>query len=508
LGRAFYAGNRYFVDLYELNGTNQYLTSLDGRNWSIGAWLGTPSAAPLEFVSSMAGDGRIYVRAGWREESGNSMGVLSYSTDGLTWSDPVVKAGGLQTDRYSSHFFSVIWGNDTFVAVGNHSRDAIIFTSGDGIHWTQRYHYHDGFDRDDFYDVAYGNYLFVARGYEHVFTSPAQLNAPVITQSPLSQTVQVGANVSLQVAASGSAPLAYQWQKNGNDLIGATNASLVLSNVQVADSGDYSAWVSNPAGATNSPNALLTVIVCSYALGKQEAALGQAGGLGDVTIISPGICAWAVSNPLPWVTIMSGQFGTGNGLVSYFVSSNTAPEPRQGILTIAGKPFRLMQAGAKPWFPDAPQLVNGQLRLSLLGEPGCQYIIESATNLLHWRPVYTNVITDALLVFTNGAALAQPQKFYRAILPAGPPGVRIMSPPDGTVVVAGTLVTLNILANLTASPLLRTELYLGPTKIDTFYLNPYNYSIILPAGAYTFSAKVVYASGETAASAPVQINAR
>jgi len=48
-------------------------------------------------------------------------------------------------------------------------------------------------------------------------------------------------------------------RKNGRALPGATNATLALTNVQVADRGDFSVVVSNAAGATISPEARLSV---------------------------------------------------------------------------------------------------------------------------------------------------------------------------------------------------------------------------------------------------------
>src|SRR3989442_13845029 len=39
--------------------------------------------------------------------------------------------------------------------------------------------------------------------------------APAITSQPVNQTVTAGQTATFTVAASGTAPLAYQWQKNG-----------------------------------------------------------------------------------------------------------------------------------------------------------------------------------------------------------------------------------------------------------------------------------------------------
>ncbi len=83
--------------------------------------------------------------------------------------------------------------------------------------------------------------------------------APFITLQPQSQTNAVGGTASFSVGASGTAPLSYRWSWNGTNLVGATNATLTLNNVQLAQAGNYSVQVSNLAGSTNSTVAKLTV---------------------------------------------------------------------------------------------------------------------------------------------------------------------------------------------------------------------------------------------------------
>ncbi len=85
--------------------------------------------------------------------------------------------------------------------------------------------------------------------------------SPGITQQPQSRTNYTTTTATFTVGASGDAPLSYQWRKNGGNLTGATNATLILSGLQTSDAGDYNATVSNPAGITNSATATLTVVV-------------------------------------------------------------------------------------------------------------------------------------------------------------------------------------------------------------------------------------------------------
>ena len=85
--------------------------------------------------------------------------------------------------------------------------------------------------------------------------------APAITTQPVTQTAPVGSTVAFSVAASGTPPLTYQWRWNGTNLAGANSATLTLPDVQLAQSGAYSAVVSNGSGRATSQNALLGVTV-------------------------------------------------------------------------------------------------------------------------------------------------------------------------------------------------------------------------------------------------------
>ncbi len=84
--------------------------------------------------------------------------------------------------------------------------------------------------------------------------------SPTITLQPASQTAIAGANVSFIVTATGTAPLNYQWQKNGTDITGATTTTLGFASVTSADTGAYRVVVGNLAGSVTSATATLTVI--------------------------------------------------------------------------------------------------------------------------------------------------------------------------------------------------------------------------------------------------------
>ncbi len=82
---------------------------------------------------------------------------------------------------------------------------------------------------------------------------------PTITLDPQSLTVDAGAGASFSVGASGTAPLAYQWQKDGSDIAGATTTNYTIAAVVAGDAGRYRCRVTNTAGVATSAVATLTV---------------------------------------------------------------------------------------------------------------------------------------------------------------------------------------------------------------------------------------------------------
>jgi hypothetical protein len=90
-------------------------------------------------------------------------------------------------------------------------------------------------------------------------TSNAASIAPTITAHPADVTVTAPTVAIFTVAATGTAPLVYQWRKDGAAIDGATGASFTLDPTAVSDSGPYDVVVSNGAGSVTSATATLTV---------------------------------------------------------------------------------------------------------------------------------------------------------------------------------------------------------------------------------------------------------
>jgi len=109
------------------------------------------------------------------------------------------------------------------------------------------------------YTVTVSNSAGSVTSNAATLTVNAAATAPSITTQPVSQSVLVGAGVTLSVNATGTAPLSYQWKKDGIALSGATAASYAIAAAALTDAGSYTVTVSNSAGSIASSAATLTV---------------------------------------------------------------------------------------------------------------------------------------------------------------------------------------------------------------------------------------------------------
>jgi hypothetical protein len=109
------------------------------------------------------------------------------------------------------------------------------------------------------YSVVVSNSAGAAVSSNAILTVAAPITAPSVTSAPVPQTVDAGASIVLSVTATGSPAPSYQWQKNGMNLAGATNPSLVIGAAAATDSGTYSVVVTNQGGSVTTVPVLVTV---------------------------------------------------------------------------------------------------------------------------------------------------------------------------------------------------------------------------------------------------------
>jgi hypothetical protein len=83
---------------------------------------------------------------------------------------------------------------------------------------------------------------------------------PVMLLRPRIQTVVRGTSLTVSPTVAGTGLMTFQWLFNGTALSGATNATLVLTDFQPSDAGNYQLVATSPYGCTTSSVAPLTAV--------------------------------------------------------------------------------------------------------------------------------------------------------------------------------------------------------------------------------------------------------
>ncbi len=85
----------------------------------------------------------------------------------------------------------------------------------------------------------------------------------LVTQQPIDQSWVAGAAGTITVAASGEAPLSYQWYKDDSPISGATSATYTVGIPSSGDNGSYHVVVSNAYGSSKSSAATVNFTTAS-----------------------------------------------------------------------------------------------------------------------------------------------------------------------------------------------------------------------------------------------------
>ena len=145
--------------------------------------------------------------------------------------------------------------------------------------------------------------------------------APAITTQPANQTVPTGQTATFTVAATGTAPLSYRWQKNGAAVAGATSASYTTPATTNGDNGSqFNVVVSNSAQAVTSSNAVLTVTagLAPTITTQPASATVTVGQTATFTVVASGTA------PLSYLWSKNGSAISGATLASYTTPATAA----------------------------------------------------------------------------------------------------------------------------------------------------------------------------------------
>lgn len=235
-----------------------------------------------------------------------------------------------------------------------------------------------------------------------------------IATPPAPQTTVPGGSATFSVVATGTAPLRYQWQREGVAIAGATGTALSLANVQPAAQGSYGVVVTNAFGAVTSAPALLNVLsppVIAMPPVSQTVAQGNAA---TFTVGASG------SPPLGYQWRFSGTNLPG-ATASAYTRANMQPSAQGAYAAVVTNAAGAVTS-APAWLslaipPPVLQMPTPSL-LHWLGLSNLPYRVETATNLIApaWTPCGTASSPGLEVWFTN-AASETPTRAFRVQYP-------------------------------------------------------------------------------------------
>jgi uncharacterized delta-60 repeat protein len=159
---------------------------------------------------------------------------------------------------------------------------------------------------------------------------------PEFLTQPVSRSTNAGASVTFSASVSNPTPSYYQWRKDGLNITGATGLSYRLSNVQLADAGSYSVFVSNAQGGITSSNAVLNVGIAPVITGQPVSLIVSQGQSATFTVTATGtplnyfwkrngaFIGGATNSTYTIASVAAGNIGTYTCQVSNFVASVTS----------------------------------------------------------------------------------------------------------------------------------------------------------------------------------------
>jgi hypothetical protein len=164
--------------------------------------------------------------------------------------------------------------------------------------------------------------------------APTSCTAPAITQQPASATITAGSSTTLSAAASGTAPLSYQWYAGSSGTTTNPGPGGTGTSVTVSPSTTTQYWlrVSNSCGVANSNAATVTVaagsapaasfyLVTPCRLLDTRNASGPYGG--------PALAANATRN-----VVVAGNCGVPTGAASVVVNMTAISAGANGWMTL------------------------------------------------------------------------------------------------------------------------------------------------------------------------------
>jgi hypothetical protein len=356
---------------------------------------------------------------------------------------------------------------------------------------------------------------------------------PTITRHPESQTVPAGSDVTFTVEATGTPPLTYRWRRNSLTIIGATNSTLTLFNVQTG--GVFSVVVGNAAGSVLSSNAVLTVTSSPPTNTPPTVAIVAPTNGARFPVGADIFLDATASDSDGTVTHVEFFAGTNKiadaspGIDSYIAVWSNAPAGTHQLRAFATdnnnnrgtSPLIVIRVGDPPMITRQPQsqtVTEGSdvtFTVEATGTPPLTYrwrrnsvFLPGATNstLTLFSVTSSNAGNYSVIVANSvGSTVSLP-----AMLTVNPtnfrPTVAISAPTNGTRFAEGQPIPIEANAADSDGFIDRVEFYVGTNKLAEDFTAPFQFTWEgAPAGQHQLRAQAFDNVQASTMSAPVEV---
>jgi hypothetical protein len=205
----------------------------------------------------------------------------------------------------------------------------------------------------------------------------------------------------------------------------ANSASLMLTNVQLTQSGNYSVVISDDLSSIVSSNATLTVLVkpvitvqptnVAVLPGGNATFYIEASGTppmsfrwrrGGLTFTNALIINTPTSSTLTMTNVQLTNDGNTFNVAVTNIAGSAASLSSNAVLTVLTRPVL-----------SSPQVLpNGTFQMLLQGNTNRSYFIDISSNLTTWGTLTTLNYTNGRMPVVDATATNAPQRFYRARL--------------------------------------------------------------------------------------------
>ena len=244
------------------------------------------------------------------------------------------------------------------------------------------------------------------------------LSAPAIRSQPAARTVTAGQIATFSVEATGTAPLRYQWRKNGSNISGATSSTYTTPGASLGDSGaQYSVVVSNAVNTVTSNSAALTVSQATVAPAINSQPASQTVDAGQTATF---IVAATGTGSISYQWRKDGNDIAGATQSSYSFAATSIDNDTVFAVAVSNASGTLLSNNASLWVLNAPAIRSQPAARTVTAGQTATFSVEAtgtAPLRYQWRKNGSNISGATSSTYTTpGASLGDNGAQYSVVV--------------------------------------------------------------------------------------------